>query len=405
MAGKRERGDGVEPVLPRGLTRRRNAGRDVIQIAFTFRGLECRESLRLDPDTKADVRAASGLREEILRRITLGTFVYTDYFPNSPRAVKFGFGTSKKRMTDLLEAALRAYERAQALGNMSPSTVQGYRKIVNGDLLSFFGEYALREVTPALVRQWMATMDCTAKTMRNRISILRSVFDDAVEDGLLDQNPLERIAIKKVMARTAKKTEFEVDPFDQAERDAILATAAKRHPQGKNLFQFAFWSGLRTSEMIALEWGDIDWLRGTVRVHQAVVAKQHKPSAKTRAGTRDVHLLPLALAALEAQKTHTFLAGGRVFHNPLKDAPWETDKQIRALWTFFLKAAGVRYRNPYQTRHTYACMLLSRGEGELLVAQQLGHQGVEMVRRHYGKRYIPIKDSVSPMLNDWSKIA
>lgn len=405
MDRERERRDGGQPVLPRGLTRRRNAGRDVIQIAFTFRGLECRESLRLAPDKKGDVRAASALREEILRRIAVGTFMYTDYFPNSPRAAKFGFGATKKRMKELLEAALRAYERAQALGNMSPSTVQGYRKIINGDLLRFFGEYALRDVTPALVRQWQATMDCTGKTMRNRISVLRSVFDDAVEDGLLDQNPLERIALKKLMARTAKKTDFEVDPFDQAERDAILATAGKRHPQGKNLFQFAFWSGLRTSELIALEWNDIDWLRGTVRVHQTVVAKQHRRVTKTPAGTRDVHLLPLARAALEGQKAHTFLAGARVFHNPLKDAPWETDTQIRNLWTFFLKAAGVRYRNPYQTRHTYACMLLSRGENELLVARQLGHEGTETVRRHYGKRFIAVKDVVSPMKNDWSKIA
>lgn len=133
-----------------------------------------------------------------------------------------------------------------------------------------------------------------------------------------------------------------------------------------------------------------------------------RKTTKTKAGTRDVHLLPLALAALEAleaQKVHTFLAYERVFHNPLKDAPWETDKQIRSLWTFVLKAAGVRYRNPYQTRHTYACTLLSRGEGELWVAQQLGHKGVEMVRRHYGKKFIPVKDAVSPTVNDWSKLA
>ncbi len=60
-------------------------------------------------------------------------------------------------------------------------------------------------MTPALVRVWMGTMSCTAKTARNRTSLLRSVLDDAVEDGLLDQNPLERIALKKMMARTAKK--------------------------------------------------------------------------------------------------------------------------------------------------------------------------------------------------------
>jgi integrase len=406
MDRERKRGNGSNVVLPRGLTRRCNAGKDVIQIAFTYRGIECRESMHLDPDKPADVKTAAGLRSEILRRIELGSFVYTDYFPDSPRAVKFGFGTTKKTMRELLEAALAAYIKAQALGNMSPSTVAGYRKIINGDLLPFFGEYPLRDVTPALVRAWMGTMSGTAKTARNRTSVLRSVLNDAVEDGLIDQNPLDRIALNKVMARTAKKSDYEVDPFDQAEREAILGAAAKRHPQAKHLFQFAFWSGLRTSELIALDWGDIDWLNNIVRVHHAVVAKQHKSTTKTQAGTRDVHLLPLARAALEAQKAHTFLAGGRVFHTPYTGRPWETDKQIRVTcWTYILKAAGVRYRNPYQSRHTYACMLLSAGENELWVSKQLGHKSVEMVRRHYGKKWIPAKGAVSPTLNDWSKIA
>jgi integrase len=405
MGRARESGSNSEVVLPRGLSRRRNAGRDVIQIAFSYRGVECRESLRLNPDDRKDVKLAIGLRAEILRKIELGSFAYTDHFPHSPRAVKFGFVISKKTMKELLEAALAGYRKAEALGNLSSSTVEGYRKIIIGDLLPSFGDYMLTDVTPALVREWMGTMTCTTKTARNRMSLLRSVLDDAVEDGLIDQNPLARIATKKVLARTTKKSEFEVDPFDQAEREAILAAAAKRDPQAKSLFQFAFWSGLRTSELMGLEWADIDWINGTLRVQRVVVEKKDKNTTKTPAGTRDVYLLPLARAALEEQKTHTFLAGQRVFHNPHTGKRWETDKQIRVhCWAYILKAAGVRYRNPYQTRHTYASMLLSRGENELWVARQMGHKGVEMVRRHYGK-WIPEKGTVIQTINDWSKIA
>lgn len=93
---------------------------------------------------------------------------------------------------------------------------------------------------------------------------------------------------------------------------------------------------------------------GVVRVHQVVVAKQRKSTTKTPSGTRDVYLLPAARAALEAQKAHTFLAGARVFHNARTGKPWDGDKQIRVIWQFILKAAGVRYRCPYQCRHTPA---------------------------------------------------
>lgn len=47
--------------------------------------------------------------------------------------------------------------------------------------------------------------------------------------------------------------------------------------------------------------------------------------------------------------------------------------------------AGIKYRNPYQIRHTYASALLTAGANPWYVAQQLGHEDVEMVFRTYGK--------------------
>jgi integrase len=52
----------------------------------------------------------------------------------------------------------------------------------------------------------------------------------------------------------------------------------------------------------------------------------------------------------------------------------------------------VKYRNPYQMRHTFASMMLSRGENPLKVAKYLGHKDTEMVTKIYGK-YIPINES------------
>jgi integrase len=285
----------------------------------------------------------------------------------------------------LLRDHLIGYEKAVANGQMSPSTLDGYRKVINGHLIPKFDKTILKELTPGILREWIGALGVTAKTARNIISPLRSVLDDALNDELIPHNPLDKIALKKLLTRTSIKSTYEVDPFDDAEKTAILKGA---EGQARNLFQFAFWSGLRTSELIALEWGDIDWIHGTVRVQRAVVAKTEK-GTKTEAGTRDVMLLAPAKDALIAQKEFTFLAGKRVFHNPRTGDAWETDAQIRKTsWRHILKKAGVRYRNPYQTRHTYASTLLSAGENPWWVAKQMGHVDVEMVFRHYGK-WIP----------------
>ena len=70
-------------------------------------------------------------------------------------------------------------------------------------------------------------------------------------------------------------------------------------------------------------------------------------------------------------------------------------------WQPTLLRAGVGYRIPYQTRHTFASKLLEQGEQELLVAKLLGHMTVEMVRKHYG-RYIAQTDVIM-LRGDYSK--
>lgn len=390
-------GNAGNPKCPRGVTIREHESVKSLQIAFVFSGVRCRETLRLNP-TRANIEYAANLLGEIKRKIVQQAFRYGDYFPKSPRAVKFGHASANKTIGDLLRDHLKGYEKAVKNGQMSPSTLNGYRKIIEGQLLPKWDKTGIKEATPAMLREWIGALGVTAKTARNIISPLRSVFDDAMNDELIDFNPLDKIALKKLLTRTAKKSEYEVDPFDSQEKEAIIAAAVG---QACNLFQFAFWSGLRTSELIALEWGDIDWIHGTVRVQRAVVVKTEK-GTKTDAGTRDVLLLPLARAALEAQKEFTFLAGHRVFHNPRTGDAWETDAQIRKTsWTHILKKAGVRYRNPYQTRHTYASTLLSAGENPWWVAGQMGHVDVEMVFRHYGK-WIPQDKKKHQTVNDWN---
>ena len=172
--------------------------------------------------------------------------------------------------------------------------------------------------------------------------------------------------------------------------------------QVRNLFQFAFFSGLRISELIGLRWEDIDWDNKLTRVEETIVAKESK-GPKTEAGIRDVLLLSPALEALEQQKQYTFLQLGRVFHNPQTDKPWETSQQIRRTqWMHILKKAGIRYRNTYQTRDTYASMMLSQGENIMWVSKQLGHVDVEMVIKTYG-RWIPDNSTQSGYrpVHDW----
>ncbi|MGG6316268.1 site-specific integrase, partial [Stenotrophomonas muris] len=147
-------------------------------------------------------------------------------------------------------------------------------------------------------------------------------------------------------------------------------------------------TGLRTSEMIGLCWSDIDWRKGTVKIRRAwVMGKMKAP--KTESGVREVQLLQPAIDALKAQRTHTATAGEFVFHDPRTNARWGSDQSIRAgEWQRALRKAGVRYRYPYQMRHTFASQALSAGENVMWVARQMGHRDWTITAKKYG-RWIP----------------
>ncbi|MYN08953.1 tyrosine-type recombinase/integrase [Pseudoduganella aquatica] len=101
----------------------------------------------------------------------------------------------------------------------------------------------------------------------------------------------------------------------------ILASLVKHYSeQIANFVQFQFFAGLRTSEAIALEWPNVDFNSGEVLVHEVIVYEQAQDSTKTST-SRKVRLNSEAMAALERQKKFTFLASGKVFHDPLYNEP------------------------------------------------------------------------------------
>lgn len=350
---------------------------DSIRVHFSYHGVRCRETLPVPP-TKQNVEYAKNLRSEILARIKDGRFQYKDYFPDSPKCALFGgVVATAKTLSAELDDWLSAHKRTLAY-----STHKEYEKAINKHIKPGLGHIPARDVSAAVVKAWVGSLPCGNKTINNILIPLRQCMADLYADGRIERNPMDRVKNLKVVTD-------DPDPFT---RDEMLAILGKSIGQCLNLFQFAFWTGLRTSELIALEWPDVDLKSGYVRVRQARVRRKVK-TTKTAAGMRDVKLLPPALEAIKRQKSFTQLKGQEVFQNPRTGKPWVSDKALREVdWKAALKLAGVRYRYPYQTRHTYASMMLSAGENPMWVAKQMGHTNMAVLLKRYA-RWLPDGDA------------
>ena len=219
--------------------------------------------------------------------------------------------------------------------------------------------------------------ELSGKTINNYVSVLRLALNVAVADQLMTTNIAEAVS-------RAKHQRQPTDPFSRDESEAIIAEAANADAQIHNYIELWFWSGLRTSEINGLEWRYVDFKDNTIAIERVLVAGEEKNRTKT-AEARLVRLNSRSCAALQRQRAFTQVAGGRVFQDIRTGKPWHSEEAFqRVYWARILKRLGIRYRRPYNMRHSYATSMLMAGMTPAFCARQLGHT-VEMFLRTYAK--------------------
>ena len=344
-------------------------------LSFVYQGKRERVLLSsLHFDKPSDLKAAQRILATVKRQIELGTFYFPDHFPDHPRAARFRKGHQIK-LSDALKNWLLAKRP-----RVEPTTYHGYEKDVVHHLIPAFGDYRLSELLTSDIEHWLQGLDVCGKTKNNILIPLRAVYCQALLDEKVERDPVEKIPSFQHRAK-------EPHPLSRAEIEAVLNAC---DGQIQNIIEFAIWTGLRTSELIAVRWEDVDWTpkAGKVHVRMTRTSQGEKSHGKTATSVRAVDLHPQARDALKRQLSHT--EGKKfVFDNPRTGEPWKHDGPYRKVaWTPALKRAGVKYRPAYQSRHTFASMLLSAGVEPMYVAQQMGHRDWGMIRKVYG-RWLP----------------
>jgi len=374
--------------VARGVTLRTyEKGLQSIRIAFQFKGITCRETLKIKPN-KTGERYACNLKAEIENQIERGRFNYLEYFPDSNRAAIFGHASSQQTICDALDEWLADIEHAHR-----NSTFGAYKRAVK-QLKPFVGKYKLRhldaKIIKRMIRYWGHERGVTLKTIRNYLLPLRAILDDAVNEDLVPRNPLDTIKVAKLIDRKKAKTKgkaYKVDPFARAEiKDALQSIEQLYGEFGRNLFQFGFYQGLRISELYGLKWEDVDWRNNRVKVERAVVERVLQEETKTEAGEREVDLTIGGYQALQSQRQYSELLGhGFVFIRPDGKGSFIDYEHSSRMWKRGVKKAKIRYRNQNQMRHSFASNKLSGNTNIFYMAEQMGHETPEMLMRVYAK--------------------
>jgi integrase len=316
--------------------------------------------------TPAAIKYAERLAAEIRRDIELGRFDLGRYFPSEAAAAE---GLTLSKHLDNWLAAQRVqpttragYAAAARFWKAAPCDDKG-RKL---------GDQLLVDLKAGSLNHALAAHpDLAPRSQTKYLMVLRQAVRAAVVDKLMPEDVTATIKAQKARRQ-------DPDPFTPEELEAILDEMRQHYPESVwNVFEFWGFTGMRTGELIGLQWPSIDLASGRALVHETVIRGKHRDSTKTGA-PRQVLLNSRAMAALQRQRAHSQIAGGFVWTRPTGEA-WGSDLNLLRWWKRTLARLGIRYRQPYNLRHTYATQLLMAGVNPAFGAKQLGHSVKEFL--------------------------
>ncbi|ALR18151.1 site-specific integrase [Vibrio natriegens] len=358
---------------------------------FRYKGHRCREYTKL-PDTKANRRRVSRLLKIIEAEIMIGNFEYAKYFPESKLVAKFANTEERKRQAKAYFEAIdspKLHEFADIW--MSEKKVE-WRKghyqdvegILNKYIIPMFGNKKISAINKQQILSFRSTLakvpgrkgkELSPSRINHIMTPLRVMLNEAA-DRYEFTSPWRNIKALKV-GRT------EVDPFNLQEVEQVITHAPEEY---KTYYIMRFFTGLRTGEIDGLMWKDVDLNNKTITVNQSLV-RGELSDLKTDGSYRVVMLTDRVVEALKEHKKTAHLKDKFVFTNN-KRQPLNYQSVSKSVWYPTLRQAKLRPRNPYQTRHTYATLLLASGEAPEWIANQMGHTTTTMLFRVYS-RYVP----------------
>jgi len=277
------------------------------------------------------------------------------------------------------------------------STNEEYKSIFNKYIKNDFKNYQLEDIKKSDLLRWqnkLLKLDISVGRVRFIRAVFSGILTDAFQNQLIKENPFRFIKQPK-----NETEDNNINPFSLIEINSILSASIG---QWKNIFTILFFTGIRTGECWGLKWEDINFINKTISIKRSIRhGKVGTP--KTKNSIRTIDMIPIVEKALRNQKSHTIARDSFVFMNKNKEHFKSAQHISRDIWKPILKIAGLDFRILYQTRHTFASLMISQGEDIVWVSKMLGHSSPRITLDIYTK-YIPeIKKERASFLNEFKE--
>jgi site-specific recombinase XerD len=264
---------------------------------------------------------------------------------------------------------------------LAEMTCSAYERDVTACLrfLQAEGITAWAEVRPPELRRFLAAEQVrrpAPSSQARTVAALKCFFRFCVENEYLERDPA-------LVLRTPKKREALPDVLDHRELGRLLRVVDRddvwqrnfrgRRERDKLILALFAYAGLRHSELLGLDWEDVDLGRRLLRVRKAKGGRQRNVPIHPA-------LVPLFIdyVAIRAGDTEPALFVG-VQGRRLNST------QLKQVFGRYVEASGVNARKrvtPHTLRHVFASELLDAGANLRQIQELLGHKHLDSTQRY-----------------------
>ena len=270
--------------------------------------------------------------------------------------------------------------------NASPHTCRCYRKDLEGfeDFLKGTGMYVgasesveIEKADRMAIRKYMSSLHRKNKksSIARKISTLRSFFKYLAREQVIASNPARSVStpkVEKTLPTTLTVDEaFRLMESPKSIPEKSSKASKENRSRDRAILELLYSSGLRVSELVALNLDQLNSDLGIVRVMEK---------------GRKERIVPVGIKALEALKVYLEERGASRGEDPIFVNSFGerlTTRSVGRLIKKYTRHSGIfRKVSPHSLRHTFATHLLDAGADIREIQEMLGHASLSTTQKY-----------------------